>query len=287
MSEEEVNYGRCTSDADVVSQVNWNDEHPTLFINLRRTQSGPGLFNCYNSFSLSEWLSDPDNIFAKWVAQPGKVLEPNGLRGQPDLNYLYVRLYTPQQTVFLEYDETVQAIAEGKIDYMIFDADYVGQIRIGDRSGVIARSGLHGQAPGEFIYRLVTPGTRVKGYGDVATRKARAVISHLKKGQEEPSFGAAVNLETVNVNDLTLNSKLYEDVTAYNSESHPGVEVQPQLIFSYENDEWTMRLEIYDEDGGVNQIYYPITQSQVERFLRNFIKSGTRLYDASDVTISA
>lgn len=284
MSDQEINYERCTSDVDTITQVAWNDEHPTLFINLKRKLKS-GLFNCYNSLTLSEWLRDPENVFAKWVAQPGKRMEENGLLGRPDLNHLYVRLYTPNQTVFLEYDQTVKDIADGTLDYMIFDAEYVGQIRIGNRQGHITVSGLHGQAPGEFIYRLVTPGHRVKGYGDPATKKARAIIAKLKSGQEEPLFGVAVNLSNVRrIDDLKPVDKLYSDATARRDSNS---RLDPQLIFSYNDDEWTLRLEDYSEDGDVNQTYYPVTQNIVEVLLRNFIHSRTRIYDVNDVTVSA
>lgn len=166
MGESVVDYGKCTADIDAVSQVSWNDEAPTLFINLKRDPTKPGLFNCYNSESLRDWLSNNDNVFAEWVAKPRETLDAIGYGGSPNLaGPRYIRLYTPHQNIYLQVDDTVKKIANGTVDFMIFDTDYLGKKRLGNLAGAMTGvSALHGQLPGEDVYRLVTPGHPVKGH---------------------------------------------------------------------------------------------------------------------------
>lgn len=166
MVETSVDYGRCTADIDAVSLVKWNDEAPTLFINLKRDPNKPGLFNCYNSESLRAWLANNDNVFAEWVTKPGQIMDNVGHGGSPDLaGPRYIRLYTPHQNIYLQVDDTVKKIADGTIDFMIFDTDYLGKKRLGNLAGAMTVvSALHGQLPGEDVYKLVTPGQLVKGH---------------------------------------------------------------------------------------------------------------------------
>lgn len=282
----EVEYGRCTSNVDPITLLEWNDNEPTIFINFKRYPNKPGLFNCYNSDSLKTWLKNKDNSFAAWIQKPGQIMDSMGHGGKPDLaGERYVRIYTPSQNVYLIVTDDVKNIANGIDDYIIFETEYLGKVRIGDPSGHFYEGGLHGQAPGEDIYRLIAPGTRVRGYDDMATQKARNIMTQLRAGQDEPSFGAAVNLALANPSDLKVVNKLYTDFTTYNAGRQSDEEIDPQLIFSYENDDWTLRMETYNSENEPLQTFYLVTPSNVQGLLRNFVRSGTRIYDASDVPV--
>lgn len=214
MSEESVDYRKCSYDRDVISQVEWNDEAPSIFINLmwrdieaekrgKPSQSSQprNFFNCYNSASLREWLRDKNNVFAKWEPKFQQEMTDSGHGGAPDLNGpRYIRLYTPNQTVFLEVNDELKNIANGNVDFMIFDATYVGKIRLGDPSGHFYISGLHGQSPGEDVYLL--------GKGKPTKGNSRYVPLDLN---ENTAVTATTAATTTTNNSLLINLDDYDD----------------------------------------------------------------------------
>lgn len=157
--EAKIDYGKCTSSIDQISQLEWAEEAPSIFINLKRFEGKPGLLNCYNSENLRMWLNNKDNYFAEWrQREDAPVLEDNGAGGAPNLQGpRYVRLYTPDQTVYLVVDDEVRQLRSGKQDFVMYDTKYLGRIRLGNLRGLLTVVGaLHGQVPGEDVYILTT-----------------------------------------------------------------------------------------------------------------------------------
>jgi len=84
---------KCSEALDYVSQVEWTEESPTVFINLMGVYQ-TGRFNCYNGENLRQWLANPDNTFAKWVKRPlAKKMDESGHGGQPDGQFKFYKLY--------------------------------------------------------------------------------------------------------------------------------------------------------------------------------------------------
>lgn len=158
-SEVVVDYGKCSSNKDLISQVSWNDEAPSIFINLVREPGKPGVFNCYNSENLREWLKDNSNYLTEWVPKPGHVMDKDGRGGMPlyknGQGPLYVKLYTSGQNVYLFVNNAISDIIDGVDDFVIYEAKYIGKKRLGNLQGTtLIVSSLHGQAPGEDVYSI-------------------------------------------------------------------------------------------------------------------------------------
>lgn len=255
MEEVTVDYNRCTAPFDAISRINWTDEAPTLFINLIRDPSKPGLFNCYNSEGLRDWLLNNDNVFAEWVSKPGYVMDSVGHYGGPIQNGpKYVRLYTPQQNVYLEVDNTVKKIVSGEIDFMIYDTQYLGKKRLGNLQGITTVvSGLHGQAPGEDVYKLITPGQPVKGHATYVPPppKAAPLVVEIDSESEEGDQPTLEDLheelmDAIAMNNVTEAKDVIDqgaDVTYNNNEA---------LFIAIESTGIPMVQLLIDEGANVN-----------------------------------
>jgi len=145
-------YSKCSEALDYVSQVEWTEESPTVFINLLNP-NGIGRFNCYNGENLRTWLKNPVNTFAKWVQNPeANPMDEMGHGGKPDRNSKYYKLYEGN---FLVDDKLSRQLK--KQDMIIADAQYQGLERIGNLNprATLMVSALHGQAPGVPVYKVI------------------------------------------------------------------------------------------------------------------------------------
>lgn len=142
----------CSSDKDLVTFVDWIDSSPSVFINFIAKIDKPGRLNCYDGDSLKTWLTMRENIFAKWVPNDDvKGMNDMGYGGHPDLNELFVKLYTGE---YLVYDENVKLLKKGLSKPVKFDANFIDIKRIGNIQGTFGVGDTHGQVPGYGIYRL-------------------------------------------------------------------------------------------------------------------------------------
>ena len=56
----------CADDVDLVSQTEWVEEAPTVFIAFpSRNPTDPRRIACYNGSNLGRWISDQENTFAQ------------------------------------------------------------------------------------------------------------------------------------------------------------------------------------------------------------------------------
>lgn len=146
-----MDISKCSSSYDLVTMVEWVDDIPNIFIDFYNDPQKPGRLNCYNGESLRYWLNLPENTFAKWVKNPlSKEMDASGHGGKPDLEYKYIKLYTGE---FIVYDELAKKLLKSK-DPVIIKAIYTSTERIGNLRGTLGVSELHGQLPGERIYKL-------------------------------------------------------------------------------------------------------------------------------------
>jgi hypothetical protein len=152
-----VDYGKCTSDRDLVSLVDWIDSKPTVFINFIDDENRKGRFNCYDGDSLSYWLKMNENTFAMWKGDQD--MDDMGYGGSPDLSNKFFKLYTGE---FVRVDNLSNRIKRGLKDSLgnpipvVFDATLENIIRIGNTRGSFGVSEVHGQLPGYRVYKLHT-----------------------------------------------------------------------------------------------------------------------------------
>ena len=147
----------CTADSDLITLTDWTEEAPTVLISFPGRRSiDPRNVVCYDGRKLGEWLTDEENVFAKWLPNNvTKPMEDNGHGGHPSENAedLYWKLYTGE---YIKVDGLVLNKVDSEDSY-IFDAEIVGEMRLGNRQGSFGVSMLHGQAPGVTVYRLKNP----------------------------------------------------------------------------------------------------------------------------------
>lgn len=142
---------QCSGDSDLISLEPWEEQPPNVFINFI-TERGR-ITHCYRTTSLRKWLSDRSNTFAHWIPQPGRTIDDIGHGGMPSPDERYVKLYTGE---FVLKDENFDLLKEGYGDLM-FDAESLGIIRLGNLKGTFGISEIHGQNPGYRVYRLINP----------------------------------------------------------------------------------------------------------------------------------
>jgi len=148
----------CVNPRDLVTMVDWKDDAPTVFIRFQSpSPTSPSILYCYDGETLRHYLSDPNNVFVRWIQIPGvPAMDDQGHRGMPDPHSPpYFKIYT-QQEVMLLGNTILSELRQGR-DNVIYDAEYLGNERIGNKQGEISISGLHGQIPGPDIYRLTNP----------------------------------------------------------------------------------------------------------------------------------
>ena len=146
---------------DDVELEDWSKDHlPSVFIRFIEP-NGKTRVMCYDKETLLNWLKNPNNEFAKWVAKPGKVLEKDGHGGKPSGNKRdrYFKLLTPD---FVTKDDRLVKRLSGPGSYYYIAKALVDKkkptennlIRLGALSGHFEVSGFHGQDPGYQIYKL-------------------------------------------------------------------------------------------------------------------------------------
>lgn len=145
-----IDSGKCSSDKDLVTFVDWVDDAPDIMINFIKKKGKPGRLNCYDSRSLREWLNNPSNTLARWVPKPGEKLDDSGRGGEPDPGKLYMKLYTGE---YVEDGVETDSILQGK-NNVFYNAYFWDIIRLGNLQGSFGASKTHGQAPGYRVYKL-------------------------------------------------------------------------------------------------------------------------------------
>lgn len=152
---------RCSSKRDPITQLEWVEDEPDLFINFINDPNKPTILVCYNADSLRQYIDDPDNKFARWDRsdQYMKIDPRTGAYGAPNHNVPYVRFYTDESgdVQYIIDDDFVDQIRKG-LKNVIFDARFIGKERIGNWTGVAGRSAIHGRDMDIMrIYRLENP----------------------------------------------------------------------------------------------------------------------------------
>lgn len=134
-----LDFDKCSNDIDFVSQTNWSEYYePDIKIDFN------GNINCYSLYNLQKWINDPNNTFAEWIPQTGKIIDKTGHGGKPNLDNKVIKLYTGE---YILYESDIKP------------GEYLAEIQskntlIGNIKGSFGISELHGQSPGYTIWKL-------------------------------------------------------------------------------------------------------------------------------------
>jgi hypothetical protein len=175
MSEDGIDFKTCSSDRDSISQVEWVEDAPTVFMNFMR-EGKPSILNCYDGSNLSQWLDNKDNWFVEWIKNPhARRFDDEGHGGMPKPNSdIYVKIYPINQ--FILKDSNMESMLRGDVGIW-YDLQYMGMLRLGNTEGSVGVSQLHGQAPGQLVYKIKSI-KKLKGYklGDTQTQEPAPLI---------------------------------------------------------------------------------------------------------------
>ncbi len=149
-----MDFGACSGDRDLVSQVGWDEEKPTFFINFIDDPKKPGRLNCYNSQYLHQWVNMPENTFAEWIPHDKKKgMDAEGYGGGPNLKKKYNKLYTGEFIILNNHTAfTFNNLQLGRP--IMINAIYIGMVRLGNLGGTMGIGDVHGQTPGYRIYEF-------------------------------------------------------------------------------------------------------------------------------------
>ena len=132
------NYNKCSNDRDSVTQIEWSDQSPSLFIFFYH--GGKEFIKCYDKQSLKQWLKQPTSILANWIPKPGKVIDSTGMGGQPGKKRFY-KFYTGE---YISKESVDKYILQGK--HKLLTATFDRNVRLGNVKGTFGQSQLHGQS---------------------------------------------------------------------------------------------------------------------------------------------
>ncbi len=145
-----MEYNKCHNIYDMVTLTEWTEKLPDvqiLFIendDVERTM-------CYDSESLLTWLSDDNNVFARWDPSTGE-MDEMGYWGEPNMDFLYMKLYTNEYIIMDEvFDKLIAFINE---EFIKVTVKYTDTVRIGNLRGDYHIGDLHGQSPGYRVYKI-------------------------------------------------------------------------------------------------------------------------------------
>ena len=131
-------FNKCSNDRDSVTQIEWSDQSPSLFIFFYH--GGKEFIKCYDKQSLKQWLKQPTSILANWIPKPGKVIDSTGMGGQPGKKRFY-KFYTGE---YISKESVDKYILQGK--HKLLTATFDRNVRLGNVEGTFGQSQLHGQS---------------------------------------------------------------------------------------------------------------------------------------------
>ena len=213
---------KCSTDSDMISMIDWVEKDPDIFIEFKRKDSKNktiSTINCYDAENLSKVLSNPENTFADWIQNPtAGPMSHEGYGGKAGDRRFY-KLYTNEYIVQDHYSE---GIAFGIYTRVLFGTEYLGKIRLGNTESVFGISMLHGQAPGEDVYKLVPP-PDLPFYKDFikteqTINKSNIQIFNTSTFHSLP-FIAKGKIITVKAPGIIV-YKLYQEITAMGIKEH-------------------------------------------------------------------
>lgn len=149
---------RCVNAQETFSQEEWSDEFaPDLYI-WKLPDVTPDMVLCYDSESLSSWLSQSTNLIAKWIETPGRTMDDMGRGGRPSETERYAQIYdasgTSSYPIYVTLNSVYRKLKRGGLTNVILGAVKVDRVRVGNLQGIFGVSALHGQLPPVDIYEL-------------------------------------------------------------------------------------------------------------------------------------
>ena len=145
-----LEFDKCSNDIDFVSQTNWGEYYePDIKIDFN------GNIICYSLYNLQKWINNPNNTFAEWIPQTGKIIDKSGHGGKPNLDKKIIKLYTGEYIIHESIIKPGEYLAEIESKNML----------VGNIKGSFGISELHGQSPGYPVWKLklIKPGKPLTG----------------------------------------------------------------------------------------------------------------------------
>jgi hypothetical protein len=161
-----IDYQQCSNSASLISMEDWNDlNQPTLILNIYKNNKK--LYtDCYNRNDLIQFLNLPENSFIKWIPIKNKEsVQSNGFGSMPSTNpkHYVTKIYSNIGNLYIKKDSNFnKLLLDDKIDK--WNLEFTKKQRIGSLNPQAIRqiSALHGQEPGEDIYKLIPYGDKTK-----------------------------------------------------------------------------------------------------------------------------
>lgn len=139
----------CSDDVDIFSYEEWEQDYlPEITIDFidANDPKKPPYVACFRKDDITQWKQDDENYFAKWeqISQY-REMDESGRGGKPSDRYIFLKLPGNQ------YIENIPNPPVG--DFVAIPV--AKNVRVGNTKGIFGISMLHGQIPGETIYRVL------------------------------------------------------------------------------------------------------------------------------------
>lgn len=154
----------CSNSLDLITMDEWNDfNKPNLILNVYKNNKKIST-ECYNRTELINYLNLPTNSFTKWIPIKDKdSVQSNGYNSMPSTNpkHYVGKIYSNIGNIYIKKDANFnKLLMDSSINK--WNLEYVKKIKIGSLNPQAFRQigALHGQEPGEDIYKLVLYGDK-------------------------------------------------------------------------------------------------------------------------------
>jgi len=154
----------CSNSLDLITMDEWNEfNKPNLILNIYKNNKKIST-ECYDRNELLNYLHVPTNSFTKWIPIKDKdSVQSNGYYSMPSTNpkHYVTKIYSSIGNVYIKKDANFnKLLMDSSIDK--WNLEYVKKVKIGSLNPQAFRQigALHGQEPGEDIYKLVLYGDK-------------------------------------------------------------------------------------------------------------------------------
>lgn len=154
-----LNHNLCSNSVDLISMDEWNNTNqPTLLLNIYKNNKKIAS-ECYDRTKLINFINAPLNSFTKWIPIKNKdSVQNNGYGSMPSINpkYYVTKIYSNIGNIYIKKDDNFNKfLLDATIDK--WNLEYTKKVRIGSLNPEAIRQigTLHGQSPGEDVYKLV------------------------------------------------------------------------------------------------------------------------------------
>ena len=233
MEDDLPHHNKCSNDRDLVTQIEWSDQSPSLFIFFYH--GGKEFIKCYDKQSLKQWLKQPTSILANWIPKPGKVIDSTGMGGQPGKKRFY-KFYTGE---YISKESVDKYILQGK--HKLLTATFDRNVRLGNVEGTFGQSQLHGQSkfPTYKLEKYEPMGeTKITDlHGDVLRKIALGVspktygrLASVSKGMRKEIGGERMRLKKFKQCLEMERKREYDELIKKHGTEKKMIETEPEFI---------------------------------------------------------